>query len=85
MKVLDLLAVRAWLDLSQEKLAGLLGVSFASVNRWETGKSFPSGIVLETYRALNLIRGKSGAARAVLNPPVTRGLCLLFPIEINHE
>ena len=34
--------VRNQLNLSQEKLASLLGVSFATVNRWETGHSMPT-------------------------------------------
>ena len=34
--------VRKRLNLSQEKLASLLGVSFATVNRWETGHSMPT-------------------------------------------
>lgn len=34
--------VRKQLDLSQEDLARELGVSFASVNRWENGKVTPS-------------------------------------------
>ncbi|MGH8279229.1 MAG: helix-turn-helix domain-containing protein, partial [Gammaproteobacteria bacterium] len=31
--------LRAKLDLSQEQLAARLNVAFATVNRWETGKS----------------------------------------------
>lgn len=34
--------VRVQLGLSQEELAHALGVSFASINRWENGKSSPS-------------------------------------------
>lgn len=34
--------VRAQLELSQEDLARELGVSFATVNRWENGKVKPS-------------------------------------------
>jgi putative transcriptional regulator len=34
--------VRSQLGLSQEELAHALGVSFASINRWENGKSSPS-------------------------------------------
>lgn len=30
--------LRVTLDISQMALAGLLGVSFSSVNRWENGK-----------------------------------------------
>jgi DNA-binding transcriptional regulator YiaG len=34
--------VREQLGLSQEELAHALGVSFASINRWENGKAAPS-------------------------------------------
>jgi DNA-binding transcriptional regulator YiaG len=34
--------VRRQLALSQEELAHALGVSFATVNRWENGKTVPS-------------------------------------------
>jgi len=34
--------VRKQLGLSQEELAHALGVSFATVNRWENGKTVPS-------------------------------------------
>ncbi len=34
--------VRRQLELSQEGLAHALGVSFATINRWENGKTAPS-------------------------------------------
>lgn len=34
--------VRKALNISQEELARELGVSFATINRWESGKSLPS-------------------------------------------
>ncbi len=34
--------LRKQLGLSQEELAHALGVSFATVNRWENGKTAPS-------------------------------------------
>ncbi len=34
--------VRAKLGLSQEALARELNVSFATINRWETGRTMPS-------------------------------------------
>ena len=37
-----LVFARAILNLSQQELAQKLGVSFATVNRWEKGHSFPS-------------------------------------------
>jgi transcriptional regulator with XRE-family HTH domain len=45
--------VRTRLDLSQEQMARLLGVSFASVNRWEAGNSSPTGPTMDLYNALN--------------------------------
>ncbi|MCB9196574.1 MAG: helix-turn-helix transcriptional regulator [Flavobacteriales bacterium] len=34
--------MREKLIITQEELAGLLGVSYASINRWETGKHEPT-------------------------------------------
>lgn len=44
--------VRKQLNLSQEKLASLLGVSFATVNRWETGHSMPIYKTQQSFNAL---------------------------------
>ena len=44
--------VRKQLKLSQEKLASLLGVSFATVNRWETGHSMPPYKTQQSFIAL---------------------------------
>jgi len=35
-------SIRKQLDFSQEDLARALGVSFATVNRWENGQAMPS-------------------------------------------
>jgi DNA-binding transcriptional regulator YiaG len=35
-------SIREQLDISQEDLARALGVSFATVNRWENGQARPS-------------------------------------------
>ena len=51
--------LRARLGLSQEQLARRLGVSFATVNRWETGRSQPSA--------------RARAAIAELESPASRG------------
>jgi len=42
-------AVRTSLNLSQEQLAHALGVSFATVNRWENGKTNPSKLALKQF------------------------------------
>ena len=43
--------VRTTLNLSQEDLAHALGVSFATVNRWENGKTEPSKMALTLFKA----------------------------------
>ncbi len=45
----DIKVVRQKSLLSQEAFAQILGVSFTTVNRWETGKSKPS------YKTMKLI------------------------------
>ena len=42
--------VRRKLGLSQEDLAHELGVSFATVNRWENGKTRPSKLAKTSFR-----------------------------------
>ena len=44
--------VRKKLNLSQEKLAAKLGVSFSTVHRWEKGHSFPSYIAQSQFESL---------------------------------
>ncbi len=44
-------AVRIALKLSQEELAHALGVSFATVNRWENGKTEPSKMALTLFKS----------------------------------
>ena len=41
--------VRMKIGYSQEQLARELGVSFATINRWENGKSEPRQIALNTF------------------------------------
>jgi DNA-binding transcriptional regulator YiaG len=45
-------AVRKALNLSQEELARALGVSFATVNRWENGKTQPSKLAWKQFELL---------------------------------
>ena len=47
-----LLKIRQNLSLSQEELSEKLGVSFATVNRWENGHSSPRKTVMETIHQL---------------------------------
>ena len=44
-------ALRKKLNITQEELAHELGVSFSTINRWETGKSKPSKLA---EKAINL-------------------------------
>jgi len=62
----SLATVRTRLGLSQEQMARLLGVSFASVNRWEAGHSSPTGPTMDLYNALN------AAIRAGYRPEAIR-------------
>ena len=48
-----LAGIRRKLGLPQEQMARLLGVSFASVNRWEGGHSSPAGPIRDLYLALD--------------------------------
>ncbi len=42
--------IRLALKLSQEDLARELGVSYATINRWENGKSTPSRLALSAIK-----------------------------------
>lgn len=44
--------VREQLNISQEKLAAMLEVSFATVNRWEKGRGTPSYKAQEKFNLL---------------------------------
>lgn len=54
-------ATRAALNLTQEQLAERLGVSFATVNRWEGGGNKPQRAAQETILALAQEAGVEGA------------------------
>jgi|SRR5579872_6943109 len=62
----QLAAIRNRLGLSQEHMARLLGVSFATVNRWEGGHSGPTGPSRDLYLAID------GAMRAGNAPEVIK-------------
>src|SRR3954470_35198 len=55
-------AIRAKLDLTQEQLAERLGVSFATVNRWEGGGTRPQRAALAAITALAAEAGVSEEA-----------------------
>ncbi|GAB4346240.1 MAG: hypothetical protein Kow0089_23570 [Desulfobulbaceae bacterium] len=52
--------VRRQLALSQEELAHALGVSFATVNRWENGKTLPSKLAMKQFAAFCAGQTRSG-------------------------
>ena len=56
--------IRSRLNLSQEELAARLGVSFATVNRWESGKSSPQRAQREAVQKLSDEAGISGGESA---------------------
>ena len=69
-----LIAIRSSLGLSQEGMARLLGVSFATVNRWENRHSSPTGAILEIYRALDTaLRDGRTASEILGDTPLDAG------------
>jgi len=52
--------VRRQLGLSQEELAHALGVSFATVNRWENGKTVPSKLAQRQFELFCAQKRKQG-------------------------
>ena len=42
--------VRTQLEMSQKKLANALGVSFATINRWENSRNEPSQLAKESMK-----------------------------------
>lgn len=59
--IATLRSIRAKLDLTQEQLAERLGVSFATVNRWEGGSSKPQKAAREVIAVLATEAGLDGA------------------------
>ena len=66
--------LRARLGLSQEQLARRLSVSFATVNRWETGRSRPSARARQAVAELEAAasRGQEPAQERVRGPEPTQ-------------
>jgi len=55
--------IRRQLGLSQERLAEALGVSFATVNRWENGHVKPSRLALRQLNAFCTRMVRAGKLR----------------------
>jgi DNA-binding transcriptional regulator YiaG len=53
--------LRDQLQLTQEVFARILGVSFATVNRWENGKSEPSGDYARVLQTLSRVTANDSA------------------------
>jgi DNA-binding transcriptional regulator YiaG len=53
--------VRSQLNLSQEDLAHAIGISFATVNRWENGKTNPSKLAKRQFEQFCEAHRKQGA------------------------
>ncbi|MCL4743563.1 MAG: N-6 DNA methylase [Phycisphaerales bacterium] len=66
-------AIRATLNLTQEQLAERLGVSFATVNRWEGGNSKPQKAAQEAIAALAEEAGVEPEEAAASAPVPKRG------------
>jgi len=49
----EIRALRRQLGLTQEEFAHEVGVTFATVNRWENGKSKPSRLALRRLATMN--------------------------------
>lgn len=80
-----LATVRTRLGLSQEQMARLLGVSFASVNRWEAGHSGPTGPTLDLYNALNAAIRAGHSAQAIRQAAnAERGMFLLTLFQMGY-
>jgi putative transcriptional regulator len=53
--------VRGKLALTQEKFAEKIGVTFATINRWENGKTTPSPLGLKQVQNILVDFGPEGA------------------------
>ena len=65
MKPEDIRALREQLELTQEVFARILGVSFATVNRWENGKSMPSGDYARVLQTLGQLTQDDSTGPAI--------------------
>jgi len=95
MRGADLISLRNRLGLTQEQLARLIGVSFASVNRWEQPErpgrrtQAPRGPALTFLRALDAAARFRPNTGGLLDRWVARGEIYLwsrvFGLALKHE
>lgn len=63
--------LRCTMQLSQEKFAAELGMTFATINRWENGHATPSPLALKQIDALlNQLGERGEVLRAKYSPKV---------------
>jgi len=66
-------------------MARLLGVSFASVNRWEGGHSSPAGPTRDLYEALNAAIRAGNSPEAIRQAAnAERGVFLLTLFQMGY-
>jgi DNA-binding transcriptional regulator YiaG len=66
--------LRGTLQLSQEKFADELGMTFATINRWENGHAMPSPLALKQIDSLlNQLGERGDALRTKYAPKRTEG------------
>ncbi|MBD1909220.1 MULTISPECIES: helix-turn-helix transcriptional regulator [unclassified Leptolyngbya] len=63
--------LRQHLNLSQEKFAAQLGVSFKTVNRWENGHSLPSPMAMKLLE--ELLKSTGEAEKGLLQQDFSKG------------
>ena len=61
----EIRALREQLELTQEVFAQILGVSFATANRWENGKSEPSGEYARVLQTLGQLMASDSPGSAI--------------------
>ena len=59
--------LRGQMELTQEKFAAKLGVTFATINRWENGRARPSPLAVQRLEELLSEHGTSTLRRRYLS------------------
>lgn len=72
-------AIRETLGISQEEMAGFLGISFATVNRWENGRSKPNKMA--QLRLYDLCREKGVELEGIVRNRISQVVSGLMEAE----